>query len=77
VKWEGGGFAAASPGERLDTINRVLFPFDFEELEELRGGEFAARANQFQSVFDDVAITTAKKHDVSWVTTLGGGDGAL
>jgi len=76
-KWEGGDYAAASPGERLDAINRLLFPFDFEELEELRGGEFAMRANQLQSLFDAVAITIPKNNDVSWVTTLGGGNGAL
>jgi hypothetical protein len=77
AKWEGGGYAAASPGERNDAVNRVLFPFDFEELEELRGGEFAVRAGQFQSAFEDVTITIPTKHDMSWVTTLGGGDGAL
>jgi hypothetical protein len=76
-KWEGGDYAAASPGERLNVVNRVLFPFDFGELEELRGGEFATRANQLQSVFDDVAITIPKKNDVSWITTLGGDDAAL
>ena len=75
--WDSPRYAYSAPGERFDDVNRVLFPFDFDELRELRDGVFDRRSAQLRSAFDDVEVTVSSVKSAVWTHVWGGDDGGL
>ena len=71
-EWEGSDYAGAGPGEMARAANRLLLPFTFDELREVRDGAFLAASARLQSVFRDVVARQEEKPDGSWTLALSG-----
>ena len=66
--WDGGW--VIKEGERQKEANRLLLPFTYSELCDLRGGAVADATSRVRQLFDDVAVTLGAAGGPAWPVAL-------